>query len=149
MECVAPNADFRLVPVNNAAQSAVPQRTLTEEGIVSTLATNHFGHFVLTSTLLPLLKKAAQEPDSDVRVVNVRASAPSHMTRQPHDSLQVSSGAYAMTPVPKTISSLEDLDVAKGSGMPSGLKRYGEIRSLPSCRPITHFRRSRRTLKAL
>ncbi|PPQ82528.1 hypothetical protein CVT25_007137 [Psilocybe cyanescens] len=33
--------------------------------------TNHFGTFQLTKTLLPLLAKTSQEPNSDVRIVNV------------------------------------------------------------------------------
>jgi len=32
---------------------------------------SHISHFVLTETLLPLMKTTAKEPDSDVRIVNV------------------------------------------------------------------------------
>lgn len=49
---------------------AAPQRSLTNE-IMSTLATNHRGHFVLTINVSPLLKTAAEVPDFDVWVVNV------------------------------------------------------------------------------
>lgn len=35
--------------------------------------TSYFSVFVWTDALLPLLKKTAAEPDSDVRIVNVRA----------------------------------------------------------------------------
>ncbi len=34
--------------------------------------TSHFGTFVLTQSLLPLLTKTAQEPKADVRIVYVR-----------------------------------------------------------------------------
>lgn len=57
--------------VNNAAQTSQQERYLTSEGLVSTLATNHFGPFTFTMTLLPLLKKTASMSESDVRIVNV------------------------------------------------------------------------------
>lgn len=41
--------------VNNAAVMAVPERTLSADGFELQLATNHLGHFALTSQLLPLL----------------------------------------------------------------------------------------------
>lgn len=37
---------------------------------------SHFSPFVFTQTLLPLLKQTAKEPESDVRIVNVRAQLP-------------------------------------------------------------------------
>ena len=58
--------------VNNAAQSAVPERSVTEEGLVLSMAINYFGPFTLTTSLLPLLRAAMAAPDSDVRIVNVR-----------------------------------------------------------------------------
>ncbi|KAG8878540.1 hypothetical protein FRB97_002409 [Tulasnella sp. 331] len=39
------------------------------------MSANHLGPFVLTTTLLPLIKKTAAEPGSDVRVVTVSSSA--------------------------------------------------------------------------
>lgn len=48
---------------------------------------SYISAFVLTETLLPLLKRTAAEPASDVRIVNVRPhrphldSAPSEMRR--------------------------------------------------------------------
>ncbi|KAG8886143.1 hypothetical protein FRB97_007181 [Tulasnella sp. 331] len=35
------------------------------------MSTNHLGPFVLTTALLPLLKKTAEEPGSDVRIITV------------------------------------------------------------------------------
>lgn len=60
-----------MVPVNSAGQLAQKERAVTKEGIVDTLATNHFGHFVWTETLLPSVKAAAAEPNSDARIVTV------------------------------------------------------------------------------
>lgn len=68
---VADDIDLHYI-VNNAAQVAGADRTVTKEGIPTQLATNHFGHFVLTATLLPLLEQTAKLLGSDVRVVNVR-----------------------------------------------------------------------------
>jgi len=47
------------VLINNAGQGGYPERTLTEDGLELTMASNHFGHFLLTNLLLPLLKKSA------------------------------------------------------------------------------------------
>jgi NAD(P)-dependent dehydrogenase (short-subunit alcohol dehydrogenase family) len=44
---------------------------------VSHSGTNHIGHALLTKLLLPTLLKTAEQPDSDVRVVNV--SSVGHM----------------------------------------------------------------------
>jgi retinol dehydrogenase-12 len=60
--------------VNNAGVMACP-RTLTPEGFELQLATNHLGHFLLTHLLLPLLKRAAAEPNGSARVVTVSSLA--------------------------------------------------------------------------
>ncbi|KAJ9664232.1 hypothetical protein H2198_000450 [Neophaeococcomyces mojaviensis] len=58
--------------VNNAAVMALPERTLTKEGIEMHLATNHIGHFLLTNLLMPKLIAAAQNAArGSVRVVNI------------------------------------------------------------------------------
>lgn len=58
--------------VNNAGLLAQFDASMTPEGVVVPSATNHFGHFALTTTLLPLLKATAAKPNSDVRIINVR-----------------------------------------------------------------------------
>lgn len=45
------------VLVNNAGIMAVAKHTLTEDGLESQLATNHFGHFLLTGLLFPHISK--------------------------------------------------------------------------------------------
>lgn len=45
------------VLVNNAGIMAIPKRTLTEDGLESQIGTNHFGHFLLTGLLLPMLSQ--------------------------------------------------------------------------------------------
>ncbi|KAJ7775733.1 NAD-P-binding protein [Mycena maculata] len=56
--------------VNNAAIGVGPFK-LTNDGLLDVMVTNHFSPFVLTDTLLPLLKETAKESSSDVRIVNV------------------------------------------------------------------------------
>ncbi|KAF8144697.1 hypothetical protein K438DRAFT_1992615 [Mycena galopus ATCC 62051] len=58
-------------PVNNAAAGSVGPRVLTKDGLLDIMVINHFSHFVLTGTLLPLLKKTAEERNSDVQIVNL------------------------------------------------------------------------------
>ncbi|KAK5051897.1 hypothetical protein LTR84_002700 [Exophiala bonariae] len=56
--------------VNNAGIMAVPHG-LTKDGFEIQFGTNHMGHALLTRQLLPLLEKAAKEPSSDVRIINL------------------------------------------------------------------------------
>lgn len=55
--------------INNAGGVGYPQ-TRTEDGLEVNMAANHFGHFLLTSLLLDLLKKSAPS-----RIVNVSSEA--------------------------------------------------------------------------
>ncbi len=61
------------VLVNNAAL-LLNERRLTVDGAEMTFAVNHLGPFLLTSTLLPLLKKSAPS-----RIVNVASKIQSHI----------------------------------------------------------------------
>jgi protochlorophyllide reductase len=55
--------DFKLrhaafdVLINNAGIMAVPKRELSLDGIEMQIATNHFGHFLLTALLLPYISR--------------------------------------------------------------------------------------------
>jgi NAD(P)-dependent dehydrogenase (short-subunit alcohol dehydrogenase family) len=55
--------------LNNAGIIAKPP-SLSVDGYEIQFATNHLGHAMVTKQLLPYLLKAANEPDSDVRIVN-------------------------------------------------------------------------------
>ncbi|KAL2821136.1 hypothetical protein BJX63DRAFT_427814 [Aspergillus granulosus] len=48
---------------------------LTEEGYEIHMGTNHVGHFLLTKLLLPTLRRTAEAPDSDVRIVTLASLA--------------------------------------------------------------------------
>lgn len=56
------------VLMNNAGVMAIPERQLTKDGYERTFQSNHLGHFVLTSTLVPILKDNA-------RIINVSSAA--------------------------------------------------------------------------
>lgn len=56
--------------VNNTGIMAVPL-SMTEDGYEIHFGTCHMGHFLLTKMLMPNLLKKAEEPNSDVRVINL------------------------------------------------------------------------------
>jgi len=58
------------VLINNAGVGWINERTLTEDGLETTMASNHFGHFLLTNLLLDRIKAAKQG-----RIVNVSSLA--------------------------------------------------------------------------
>ncbi|KDQ62504.1 hypothetical protein JAAARDRAFT_30409 [Jaapia argillacea MUCL 33604] len=68
--------------VNNAARLFSPYEK-SHDGIQDTMMVNHVSPFVFTQTLFPVLKRTAEAPGSDVRVVNVasrgHAFAPSNI----------------------------------------------------------------------
>lgn len=58
------------VLLNNAGVMALPPGT-TKEGYEVQFGTNHVGHALLTKLLLPTMLSTAQQPGSDVRIVNL------------------------------------------------------------------------------
>ncbi|KAF2814348.1 NAD(P)-binding protein [Mytilinidion resinicola] len=60
--------------VNNAGLATYSYQT-TSAGFEMTMGVNHLAHFLLTLRLLPLLKRTAADPNSDVRIVNVSSAA--------------------------------------------------------------------------
>ncbi|KAG6811833.1 hypothetical protein H0H92_005630 [Tricholoma furcatifolium] len=58
------------VLINNAAQ-LTGQFEKTRDGISRIMTVNHFGPYIFTRELLPLLVKTSNEVNSDVRIVNV------------------------------------------------------------------------------
>lgn len=48
---------------------------LTKDGYEIQFATNHLGHALLIKLLLPCMLKTAEQPDSDVRIINLSSEA--------------------------------------------------------------------------
>lgn len=62
--------------INNAGVMNIPERTLSPDGIEMHLATNHVGHFLLNSLIMPKIIAAAKgKPPGTVRIVNVSSVA--------------------------------------------------------------------------
>ncbi|CAE6410455.1 unnamed protein product [Rhizoctonia solani] len=61
------------VLINNACLGDAPYE-LNADGIENMMAINHIGHYVLTTTLLDLMKRTSSETGSDVRIVNVSST---------------------------------------------------------------------------
>ncbi|KAJ7280145.1 NAD-P-binding protein [Mycena rebaudengoi] len=59
--------------INNAAHPAGPYK-VNSDGLPDIMTINHISHFVLTEALLPLMKRTAAEPGSDVRIVGVSSN---------------------------------------------------------------------------
>ena len=60
--------------INNAGVMFGPYE-LTEDGLENQMATNYFGHFLLTDLLLPILTASAEKSQSNSRVINVASCA--------------------------------------------------------------------------
>ena len=62
--------------INNAGVMALPERTLSEDGIELQFATNHVGHFLFTNLIMPKLVAAATASSSpgSTRIINVSSS---------------------------------------------------------------------------
>lgn len=52
--------------INNAGIMALGSREVTKDGLEMQIGTNHFGHFLLTNLLLPMLKESAP-----ARIINL------------------------------------------------------------------------------
>jgi NAD(P)-dependent dehydrogenase (short-subunit alcohol dehydrogenase family) len=67
------NARLDLLILNAGIMATPP--SLSSTGHDLQLATNHFGHFLLTKLLLPTLQRTASTPNSDVRVISIASEA--------------------------------------------------------------------------
>ena len=83
----------RLDAVVNNAGVILSDRTLTEDGLESTMQVNHFGHVLLTSQLLPTVLQS-----SDPRVINVSSIVHRRAERMPLDDLSLERRWGAMYP---------------------------------------------------
>ncbi|EJC97974.1 NAD-binding protein [Fomitiporia mediterranea MF3/22] len=61
----------RLDVLSNCAAATIEDFQIGANGIQHLMNVNYFSTLIFTETLLPLLKKTAEQPGSDVRIVNV------------------------------------------------------------------------------
>ncbi|KAK8740628.1 hypothetical protein OTU49_003001 [Cherax quadricarinatus] len=76
--------------INNAGIMGPPRRELTEDGLELTMATNHYGHFLLTNLLLGLLKKSAPG-----RIINLTSDSHDYVNKLNPDSLNFERDYYS------------------------------------------------------
>lgn len=80
------------VLINNAGVG-IPDKRLTKQGFELTMATNHYGHFLLTNLLLDTLKNSAPS-----RVVSVSSVAHKYCSKVDLDDLNFNKTPYAVFP---------------------------------------------------
>ena len=86
---------------------------------------SHLGHFALVNMLLPAMKLAASEANSDVRIVTVSLPVLSPaFDSTPKISIQVASDAHQFTPATVKFDSFQDLSPTLSS-KPSSLNSIG------------------------
>jgi NAD(P)-dependent dehydrogenase (short-subunit alcohol dehydrogenase family) len=85
---VAARTDRIDVLINNAGGMA-KDKVMTREGYEENFAGNHLGPFLLTTRLLPLLRRAAADaPKGSVRILNTSSDASEMIKGIPWDDLQ-------------------------------------------------------------
>jgi NAD(P)-dependent dehydrogenase (short-subunit alcohol dehydrogenase family) len=86
---IAARTDRIDVLVNNAGGMA-KSKVITKEGYEENFAGNHLGPFLLTTRLLPLLRRAAADaPPGRVRIINTSSDASEMIKGLPWDDLQM------------------------------------------------------------
>ena len=115
------------VLVNNAGVF-LPKRIQTVDGLESTFATNHLGHFLLTNLLLDLLKKCAPS-----RIINLTSSA-HRGTEMTFDDLQGEkkySGyhAYSQSKLANVLFTYQLAKMLEGTGVTVNCLHPGVVRT--------------------
>ncbi|KAG0721004.1 Retinol dehydrogenase 13 [Chionoecetes opilio] len=83
--------EYLHILVNNAGIIGPRQKKLTEDGLELTMATNHYGHFLLTNLLLGLLKRSAPS-----RIINVSSLAHKFCYKLDPEDLNFEKSSYMM-----------------------------------------------------
>ncbi|KAK7086168.1 hypothetical protein SK128_025587 [Halocaridina rubra] len=114
--------------VNNAGILGPDKKEFTKDGLELTMATNHFGHFLLTNMLLGLLKSSAPS-----RVVTVSSLAHKwvksdlddiNYERQAYDG---SLNVYAQTKLCNVLFTVELADRLRGTGVTANCAHPGVV----------------------
>jgi len=104
---IAKKTDRLDILINNAGRGIMSYQ-LNKSGVDLHMATNHFGHVILTSHLLPLLKKTAEKGDK-VRIV------------------QLGSNAHEMAPKDTNFESIDELNTDLGPNPQYGRSKLAAI----------------------
>lgn len=105
---IAKQTDRLDILINNAGRGIMTYQLSKYTGIDLHMATNHVGHVVLTSHLLPLLKKTAEKGDK-VRIV------------------QLGSNAHEMAPKDTKFESIDELNTDLGPNPQYGRSKLAAI----------------------
>lgn len=115
------------VLVNNAG-GVFPDFKLTEDGLETTIATNHFAYFLLTNLLLDLLKKA-----DSARIVNV-ASGSHYQGKIDFESFKKDKGyfimkAYGQSKLANVLFTAELAELLQGTRVTANSLHPGFVRT--------------------
>ncbi|XP_068231300.1 retinol dehydrogenase 11-like isoform X2 [Palaemon carinicauda] len=121
--------------VNNAGIAAPSVKTLTSDGLEMTMATNHFGHFLLTNMLLDLLRKSAPS-----RVINVSSQGHKccknlvvddlNYEKRPYPNILAS---YGQTKLANILFTVELAERMKGTGRGAWCSNYHPLGGVRRC----------------
>ncbi|KAG0713261.1 Retinol dehydrogenase 12 [Chionoecetes opilio] len=117
------------VLINNAGIYGMGKRQVTADGLELTMATNHFGHFLLTNLLLGRLKESAPS-----RIVNVSSLAHKYASGLNLNDLVINnpynpSRAYAFSKLCNILFTRELADKMAGSGVTVNSLHPGIVRT--------------------
>lgn len=114
--------------INNAAVMAIKSREMTKDGLEMQMATNHFGHFLLTNLLLEMIKSSKPS-----RIINIAALAHKWVEIDLNDinSLEKYSGhlTYAKTKLANILFTRELAKRLKGTDVKAVCLHPGVIRT--------------------
>nr|XP_045587756.1 retinol dehydrogenase 14-like [Procambarus clarkii] len=114
--------------INNAGIYGSEKRQMTREGLEVTMATNHYGHFLLTNLLLELLKKSCPS-----RVINVSSAGHFMASTLNPDALNfeddsyTSMRAYCRSKLCNILFTRELADRLKGTGVTANSLHPGVV----------------------
>ncbi|KAG7155356.1 retinol dehydrogenase 12-like [Homarus americanus] len=114
--------------VNNAGIAGEPKRKFTADGLELTMATNYYGHFLLTNMLLKLLKKSAPS-----RIINVSSVMHNYCKKLDPEDLnfeKMSFGrikVYSQSKLCNVLFTLELSEKLRGTGVTANSMNPGAV----------------------
>ncbi|XP_050701475.1 retinol dehydrogenase 12-like [Eriocheir sinensis] len=114
--------------INNAGIVGPPTREVTKDGLELTMATNHYGHFLLTNLLLGLIKRSAPS-----RIVILTSDSHDEVTKLNPDCLNFehdhysSFTAYGQSKLCNILFTLELTNKLQGTGVTANCVHPGGV----------------------